>query len=162
MPVSVGGAGGPDWAPDPAVQRIAYDTMIGGTQYLRVLDLETGLDHNVGPGFWPSWSPDDSMIAMCCVHVSTTSRILDDDPDDRVKFAQFGSYCDEYTDSPGRTVCSRAIWSPDGSKLMATDIAGGGFFVTEAGGFGGDVVRIPLDIELNGPSGTYVWQPIWP
>jgi isocitrate dehydrogenase (NAD+) len=142
MPVSVGGAGGPDWAPDPAVQRIAYDTMIGGTQYLRVLDLETGLDHNVGPGFWPSWSPDDSMIAMCCVHVSTTSRILDDDPDDRVKFAQFGSYCDEYTDSPGRTVCSRAIWSPDGSKLMATDLA-------LRSGWPADDDRQPPDLAAN-------------
>jgi Tol biopolymer transport system component len=161
LPVSLGDAGGPDWAPDPAVHRIAYETLIAGGLVLRVLDLGTKVDHNAGAGFWPSWSPDGSRIATCCVTVSTTAGILAGNIAQVQRFTPFNDYCTNYQGQPGRTVCSRATWSPDGSRLMAVDIAGGALLVAQADGPGGNPIRIPIDIGLDHPAGPYAWQPIW-
>jgi hypothetical protein len=162
-PVSVGDAGGPSWAPDPAVHLIAYETLLADALVLHVYDLDTGVDHNAGTGFWPSWSPDGSRIATCCVQVSTTSSILAAHVDQLVKFAPSGvASCGEYTGPAGRAVCSRVVWSPDGQELMAVDTATGALLVTRLDGADGDTTRIPLSIGLDAPAGPYAWQPIWP
>jgi Tol biopolymer transport system component len=162
MPVHAG-AGGPDWAPDPAVHRLAYETRVAEVFVLHVFDLDTGIDHNGGPGRWLSWSPDGSRIATCCTQVSTTSSILAGAVDRVVIFPQsVGGYCNgDPTDPPGQ-VCSNAFWSPDGKVLMAVDLAGGGLLLTPSDGSGETPTRIPLDIDRGGRMGPYGWQPIWP
>ncbi len=162
-PVSVGDAGGPTFSPDPAVHLIAYETLLAGALVLHVYDLATDIDHNVGTGFWPSWSPDGSRIATCCVQVSTTSSILAANVDQLVKFApNAAGSCTEYTGPAGQSVCSHAVWSPDGQELMAVDIVTGALLVTRLDGPDGVTTRIPLSIGLDAPAGPYAWQPIWP
>jgi Tol biopolymer transport system component len=159
-PVSAGDAGGPDWSPDPHVQLIAYETLVADALTLRVFDVATGIDHNAGTGFWPSWSPDGSRIALGG-EVFPTDGILAGTAASVYAFVPFTSYCNEYTGGPGISTCSHAVWSPDGTRLMAVDITGGALLIGTADGSLKTPTRIPLGIGLDRPIGPYVWQPIW-
>lgn len=163
--VSAGNAGEPDWAPDPAVRRIAFETLIVDTLAVRLFDLDLGVDHAAGAGFWLSWSPDGSRIATCCAQVTTTSSILAGNLDTKTVFDQGGrdGSCNEYTGAAGKSICSRAVWSPDGKELIATDIVGGSLLVTPVDGTGLATRNFPLQgLDLDHPAGPYAWQPIWP
>ncbi len=166
-PVSVGGAGGPTWSPDPQQRLLAYETFVADALVLRLFDVATGTDHNAGTGFWPVWSPDGRQISLCCSQVMKTTDILAADAHPIQVFATGQGYCNENRAMAGRAICSPATWSPDGTKLIATDIVGGGLLVAPADGSGGTPMRIPVpntDAPLTeGPAAIgHVWQPIWP
>ena len=159
-PVSTGSAGGPDWSPDPRVQLIAYETPVADGLTLRVFDVATGVDHNAGAGFWPSWAPDGRKIALGGT-VLGTDGILTGKVSSVYAFLPFNDYCGNYKGASGVSVCSHAVWSPDGTKLMAVDITGGGLLIGPADGSLKAPTRIPLGVGLDRPIGPYAWQPIW-
>ena len=57
----------PQWAPDPAVARIATNVGEPGEYDIAVFDVTTGamtkLTDDLAPDLWPVWSPDGSRIA---------------------------------------------------------------------------------------------------
>ena len=147
---------GATWAPDPSVQRLLYTSTAGPT----ILDLGDGAPVRLGPGFWPSWSPDGSRVAYWADGslVVSTEDALRGSPVLQRAFEGFTGACEDHPELAGRTVCSPVSWSPDGTQLIGTDIAGGALLVAPLDG-SGEPVRIPLQFT----SGLEIfpeWQPI--
>jgi Tol biopolymer transport system component len=163
-PVELGDGGGPVWAPDPEVHRIAYLTLSNDALQAHVYDLDSDADHPLGAGFWPSWSPDGSRLATCCATIVDIEDAIAGTAVPVTAFGQPGEgYCNENLDWSGRAICSAATWSPDGKWLIAGDIAGKDLLLAPLDGS-----QPPTRIELS--SGTSIgaarvpvaWQPVWP
>ena len=162
--VETGDAGGPVWSPDASVNRIAYEVLENGALVLHVFDLDTDSDLTAGPGFWPSWSPDGSRISGCCATVWTTDSILAARPTSTTVFAQpKGRTCGDNLEATGTAICTEAIWSPDGTWLLAGDIGGNGLLMARADGTG-EPVFIKPDAKVVGSAALLAaaWQPTWP
>ena len=162
--VSIGDSGGPLWAPAAGEHRIAYLTSHAGPLFTRILDLDTGSDVEIGGGFWPSWSPDGTHLATCCTTVTDVEAALAGGMSARTVFAEFPGNCgDDPATWTGRSVCSAAVWSPDGQWLIGADIAGKDLLVARSDGTG-EPRRIALDAgnTLVGPRLPVAWQPVWP
>ena len=162
--LEMGDGGGPLWAPDPAVHRIAYVTFTDNALHTHVFDLDTNTDHPLGEGFWPSWSPDGTRLATCCASIVDVEDAMAGAAEPVAAFGQPGDgYCGEHLDWSGRAICSAVAWSPDGKWLIAGDIAGKDLLLAPVDGS-----QPPVRIELS--SGASVsdfripvaWQPVWP
>ena len=85
--VETGDGGGPLWSPARDSHRIAYLTFHLDGLVTRMYDLDTDTDHELGRGFWPSWSPDGEQLAMCCATVVDVDDAIAGQaaPSDRVR-----------------------------------------------------------------------------
>jgi Tol biopolymer transport system component len=93
---------------------IAFDGL-GTDDHIGILDLETGTVADLGPGWFPRWSPDGTRIAYAQFDERRTSdlHLMSPDGDDRVQL----------TDDPAFDTVPQ--WSPDGSTIwFATRAAG--------------------------------------
>ena len=163
-PASIGDAGGPLWAPSPDLHRIAYITSHEGPLFVRVFDLDTGTDTEIGGGFWPSWSQDGSQLATCCTSVVNVDDAIRGQATPRTVFAQFAGGCgDDPATWAGRSVCSTVVWSPDSQWLVGADIDGKDLLIARSDGTG-ETRRIALTSgnTISGPRLPFAWQPIWP
>lgn len=150
--VDIEGTGSEPWSPDLAHARLVY-TQNGASQ---LYDVETGKVTALGLGFWASWSPDGQRLA------SWSNGVVVVDPDDfpftpdeitRV-FPSFTGSCEDHQRLSGLAVCGQVTWSPDGTRLLGKDIAGGGIVSLPADGKG-DAVLLP---GTGAESGA--WQPV--
>ena len=160
---SVAEGGGPVWSPERGTRRIAYETFSGGALQSRMFDLDTDVDRPVSPGFWPSWSPDGSRIALCCAHVVETSDVLNGRPKPTTIFEQGLGYCPDEVARTGRAACSAVVWSPDGQWVIAADVAQRDLLLAPA-----DDSAAPRRLvltsgrEIGGEFLPVAWQPVWP
>ena len=159
----VGDGGGPVWSPDRGVHRLAYETFGGAELKMRVYDMDTGTDHLVGAGFWPSWSPDGSKLTGCCASVWSIDDVLAGTAIATTLFGQFPGNCPDAQDWIGRAVCSPVVFSPDGNWVVGGDIGGKDLLLARADGTG-EVTRIPATsgVTYGGFKVPLAWQPVWP
>jgi hypothetical protein len=161
--LEAGDGGGPVWSPNRNVHRLAYETFSGNALHLRMFDLDTGLDYEVGEGFWPTWSPDGSRLAGCCASIWTIDDVLGGGIPPVTVFAQPDGNCGDNLEWTGQAICSPVIWSPDGQSLLAIDVAGEDLLLGRADGTG-EPTRISTGtgVHASGFKVPLGWQPIWP
>jgi dipeptidyl aminopeptidase/acylaminoacyl peptidase len=153
-PVVVGDGGWISWAPDPTAQRLLYVALTNGL-HIRLVDVATGRDFETALDFWPSWSPDGSRISGCCARIVETADVLAGAPRITRVFEEAEGSCSEFIDRTGFMICSAATWSPDGTKLIAKDVAGGALLIAPVDGS-----SPPIKLPLGSDSLTWTWQPI--
>jgi hypothetical protein len=158
--VETGGGGSVSWSPNPAVSRILYvgQSQIGN----RYFDVAADAIIPVALGFWPSWSPRGDRIAYWAdgtkVIDTPTSSARDQTPTEI--FPSFGDNCQDHPELAGNAFCGPATWSPDGSRLVATEITGNGLLSLRSDGEG-DPRFIDLETNVNPGEGSFIaWQPI--
>jgi Tol biopolymer transport system component len=163
--VVAGDGGGPVWSPARDQHRIAYLTFSGGALQTRIVDIDgdSDSDHLVGPGFWPSWSPDGSRLATCCAEIHDVEASLRGAAAPTTIFEQFDANCGDVPSATGRSICSAVVWSPDGQWVIAADVVGKDLLLAPADG-SQPPRRIPLAAGLNvgGFRPPIAWQPVWP
>ena len=160
------------WAPDPSQVRFAF--VSGGE--LKIFDLATGNETNVGEGFWASWSPDARRIAWWDAPVSEPTEagvggirlamvdsVLAGRPSPVRLFAGVNNNsCFAQIAAVG--ICSPAAWSPDSRWVFGPDPTGSSIVFGTV-----DEPRIVRTIALDravdlsgGPQGSVAWQAIAP
>ena len=161
--VEASDGGGPVWSPDRTVHRLAYETFSGDALQMRVYDMDTETDHEVGNGFWPAWSPDGSKLTGCCASVWSMDDVLAGTAIATTVFAQGDGSCGEYLHLSGQATCSAVVFSPDGQFVISGDIAGKDLVMARADGTG-EVTRIPATtgVTYGGFKIPLGWQPVWP
>jgi hypothetical protein len=158
-----GDGGGPVWSPDKTAHRLAYETFAGDALHMRVFDMDTNIDHEVGAGFWPSWSPDGSRLSGCCASIWAIEDVLAGRAVATTLFAQGDGYCNDNLALSGRAICTAAVFSPDGQYVISGDIAGKDLVMARADGTG-EPTRIPVatGVGYGGFRIPLAWQPVWP
>jgi dipeptidyl aminopeptidase/acylaminoacyl peptidase len=146
------------WSPDPSTPRILYLSKAGQTRYY---DLTTDKDVSVASGFWPSWSPTGDRIAYWSngtkVIQTPTSVIAAGRPVEI--FPSFGD-CADHPEMAGKAICGPVTWSPDGERVIGTEVTGNGLLSLRSDGLG-DPVFVDLQNDLNLGAGNVVtWQPV--
>ncbi|MFL5672611.1 MAG: hypothetical protein ACJ77C_11015, partial [Chloroflexota bacterium] len=74
-------------------------------------------------------------------------------------YASFTETCQTYPELAAKAFCGPASWSPDGTRVIAHDIAGGSVVSFLADGTGSPIV-IGLATNVTDTGTSAVWQPI--
>jgi Tol biopolymer transport system component len=156
--ITVEDGGSVAWSPDPSTPRILYVAPAGGTRYF---DLATNTDVAVASGFWATWSPTGDRIS----YWSNGTKVVDTPTSSGLTakptevFPSFAGACGDHPEMAGKAFCGPAVWSPDGTRLIATEVLGHGVLSLRSDGHG-DPILIDLTTDTNpGHAGYYVWQP---
>jgi hypothetical protein len=155
------------WAPDAVHQRIAL--VVGDNSVtpaaVKMYDVATDKASWLGPGFWPTWSPDGTSIACWCRYGGATSTtvasILAGAPDLKALQpvpTENADSCQTETSVSGRALCSPAHWSPDAHWAAGPDVLMHDLVLVSADPTGSPVI-IHLDNEAD-PSLQIAWQPL--
>jgi Tol biopolymer transport system component len=147
------------WSPDPATPRLLYLAYGGPTYYH---DMRTDADVYVAIGFWPSWSPTGDRIS----YWSNGTKVIGTPASSsgaRTPIEVFRSFTDNCQDHPelaGQALCGPVTWSPDGSRLIATEVTGNGLLSLRSDGSGDPrFVDLATNVDV-GAGGVVAWQPV--
>jgi WD40-like Beta Propeller Repeat len=159
-PTAQGGA--PVWAPDPDIRRLLY-VSADGEIVLYDDSIEDGVAVGLADsGMWPSWSPDATQVAWWhegIFIVNVDSHGLRPGESPRPLMA-FGGICPERTRVRTGIACGPPAWSPDGTRIFATDVAGKAIVVLSVDGSQPPItIDLPPGTELN-PVNSTSWQRI--
>ncbi len=149
--------GAPSWAPDPARLRLLYVLADSG---IALFDVGTEREVRLEPseGYWPTWSPDGAQVAWWsdgilvgdveALAVGGNARRLTSVPGN----------CDDHRELAGEAPCGPPIWSPDGTRIFAPDVATTSVVAISVDG-SEPSIAIPLKrgTALN-PIGSVSWQ----
>ena len=158
--VAVGSSAGNVWSAEPGTQRVLY---VGVGNTVRLHDFVAGTDTSLVGGFWPTWSPDGKQIAFWgdgMLVTSTDDAIHGVARQTRV-FPAFHDNCQANMDLAGTVYCGPVAWSPDGTRVIAPDIAGTSVLSLLANGKGSPIV-IPLGTSVLDKGNPVAWQPMRP
>jgi hypothetical protein len=155
--VEMGDQAAVTWSPDPATPRLLY-VAYGGPLYYH--DMQSDDDVYVAIGFWPSWSPTGDRISYwnngTKVIETPTSSAGARTPIEI--FPSFQDYCQDHPELAGKVFCGPVTWSPDGTRLIATELTGNGLLSLRSDGTGDPKL---IDLEANvdpGTGGIVAWQ----
>lgn len=143
------------WSPDPAVQELLY---VGPGRAITVLDVATDQTRPLGNGFWATWSPSGDRVS----YWENGTKIVQSSGDGvRVRpFGSFAGTCPDQSESLALTAfCGPASWSPDGTRVIATDISGEAILSLLADGSGSPIL-VDLDVPSEEAWGNVAWQPV--
>lgn len=160
-PIDMGDGAGVFWSPDKATPRILYLAQGGVTRYF---DLTNDTDVTVATGFWPSWSPTGDRISYWSDGTKIVSTpTTGGSPSARIDvFPSFSGACQDHPELAGEALCGPVVWSPDGTRVVGTEITGDGLLSLRADGSGVPVL-FGLDTNVNpGEGGIVAWQPVYP
>jgi len=147
------------WSPDPAADLLLFD---GPSRTITSVDVSSGQQRALAGGFWPVWSPTGDRISYWDDGTKVVSALASD-PSQRTKvavFQPFKEYCQDVSaELAGKVFCGPAGWSPDGTRLIATDISATKILSLLADGTGSPIV-IDLNAAADGPWTNVVWQPV--
>jgi len=154
-----GDGGSLAWSPDPAADLLMFD---GPDRTITSVDVSSGQQRSLAGGFWPTWSPTGDRISYWDDGTKVVPALARD-PASRNPvpiFPAFRENCPDVTAAlAGKVFCGPASWSPDGTRLIATDISATKILSLLADGTGS-----PISIELSGaadgPWANVVWQPV--
>jgi len=122
--------------------------------------LRTDGDVYVAIGFWPSWSPTGDRIAYWSngTKVIATPAPAAQLPTPIEVFPSFLNSCQEHPELAGQVFCGPVTWSPDGTRLIATELTGNGLLSLRSDG-SGEPKLIDLDTNVDpGAGGIVAWQ----
>jgi dipeptidyl aminopeptidase/acylaminoacyl peptidase len=157
-PLASGDVFGPSWSPDG--DSVAFTEQTENLR-VRILDVLSGITHDVGPGHDPAWSPDGRRVAY--LHdidpEATSSQIVVVHADGSdlhvIDIASLGA-------NAATMRANSVAWSPDGSLLLLdgySEPAGASLLVSVAAD--GDHAAAVLVTSTAAMSGTGVsWQPV--
>ncbi len=155
--------GAPTWAPNPELDQLAFVHADGGIALHNV-----STDHQdrlSGSGRWPSWSPDGTQVAWWSdgILVGRVDALTAGISPRRL--STLPEPCPDRTRSATTTPCGPPSWSPDGTRIYATDISTRAVIALSVDGSQPPMtIRLPPGTELN-PVGSASWQRVgrfWP
>ena len=143
------------WSPDAKVEQLLF---IDASRNIKIIDVASGKERPIASGFWPTWSPSGDRISYWNegTEVSTTRIGTGQRP--VWPFPAFTGNCPDHPELARKVFCGPAAWSPDGTRLLATDISGTVILSLLADGTGSPIV-IELNAAADGPWTNVVWQP---
>jgi hypothetical protein len=150
----------PVWAPDPAVGRLLYVSARG-----EIVLYDDSIDGGVAvrladSGEWPSWSPDATQVAWWHegIFIANVDRNgLPPGASPRQLMA-FGGLCPDSTRVGTGIPCGPPMWSPDGTRIFAPDVAGKAIVALSVDGSEPTItIDLPPGTELN-PVNSASWQ----
>jgi hypothetical protein len=125
------------------------------------VDVSSGQQRALAGGFWPVWSPTGDRISYWD-DGTKVGPALATDPGQGTKVAVFQPFKENCPDVAaelaGKVFCGPAGWSPDGTRLIATDISATKILSLRADGSGAPIV-VELQGAADGPWTNVVWQP---
>lgn len=155
--IDVSAGGTISWSPDAAVQRLLY---VANGNRIAILDAASGEERVIADGFWPTWSPTGDRISYWHdgTRVVATGAALTGTNDFIAAHPPFAGACQDHPELAGRAFCGPAAWSPDGTRLIATEVTGNGLLSLRSDG-AGEPVLIDLGANVEpGTGGLVAWQ----
>jgi len=155
--VETGDAGTLAWSPDPGAPLLLF---IADGRTITTVDVGSGKQRALAGGFWPTWSPSGDRISYWDDGTKVVPALATD-PAARTKvevFPAFTGGCEEHPELARKAFCGPATWSPDGTRLVATDISLTAILSLLADGSGSPIV-VELQAAADGPWANVVWQP---
>jgi len=152
-----GDGGSLAWSPDAKAQLLLF---VGFNRSISTVDAGSGAQRALAGGFWPTWSPSGDRISYWNDGTKVVPALATD-PAAQKRVAVFPSFTENCPDRPDlarKVFCGPASWSPDGTRLFATDISGTVILSLLADGSGSPIV-VELKAAADGPWGNVVWQP---
>jgi len=151
-----GDGGSLAWSPDASAQLLLFD---GPGRTITTVDVRSGKQRALAGGFWPTWSPSGDRISYWDDGTKVVTALVGD-PATRAKVAVFPAFKEScpVPELARKVFCGPASWSPDGTRLLATDISQTVILSLLADGSGSPIV-VELKAAPDGPWTNVVWQP---
>jgi WD40 repeat protein len=144
------------WSPDATVEQLLF---VDASRNIKSFDVASGKERPIASGFWPTWSPSGDRISYWNEGTEVSTTRLGTGQRPVHPYPAFTGNCPDHPELARKVFCGPAAWSPDGTRLLATDISGTVILSLLADGTGSPIV-IDLNTAADGPWTNVVWQPV--
>jgi hypothetical protein len=166
--VDTSDAGTLAWSPDSGTALLLF---VGQGQTISTVDARSGKQRALAGGFWPTWSPSGDRISYWSDGTKIVPTLASEAATTEIEvFPSFSRNCQYHPQDPPvrRVFCGPATWSPDGTRLVASDISGTAILSLLADGSGSPIAaalhargqRCPNCASWEVIWGNIAWQPV--